>query len=439
MEKDDFFILLDSLNISSDLLSDIAFETGLIKRKRLLGPSDILYITCKESISGTVSYNDLAAVAESKCGVVVSRQAICKKATSSLYDFFKKVFEHILLNKIDKGEIEALRFSNSFNRILVQDSTIIRLPIRLFEIFSGVANGSTKVCNARIQGTFDILAEKFIAFSIDPYSKNDIMSAPETHLQKNDLVLRDRGYLKLDEVQRHINNEAHCIYRHLFKMVLLNPISKEPIDIIVELKKNKELDIEVMLNNKDKTIVRLVASAVDDKIANSRRRKAKKEKKTFPSKEYLELMAWSIYITTIPKEQANYAKIFSMYSYRWRIEIIFKNWKSNMEFNKIHNVSAIQLSVLLLARFIMIIIYTQIIFRKCRTVVKKYLNKNLSLLKVTHYLKRNPDKIIDIFTALSQGRESTSNPICILAKYCSYDTRNRKNYEQQMDKLYALS
>ncbi len=280
MEKNDFFKLMDVAGINHDLLLDLAFEADLIKRRRLITPSDILYSICMESTSGTVSYNDLAAKIESKCGVCVSRQAVWKKVTNPCKDFFEKVLELIILTKVNKAEVGMLRRSSHFKRILVQDSTIIRLPVSLFKIFSGVANAHSKVCNARIQGVYDILAERFISFSIDPYSKNDLEAAPEIGLQKDDLVLRDRGYLIKDELQRHINNEAHCIFRYKYGMTLLDPVYEKPIDILVILEKENKLDIQVMLNNKDKTIVRITASPVNEETANIRRMKAKKEKKT---------------------------------------------------------------------------------------------------------------------------------------------------------------
>ena len=177
--------------------------------------------------------------------------------------------------------IQLILNPSQFKRILIQDSTIIRLPVRLFEVFSGVANQTTKVCNARIQGVYDVLSEHFISFSIDPYSKNDLEAAPEICLQRGDLVLRDRGYFIIDEIQRHIDNEAHCIFRYKQGLNLYEPVSGKPIDILAILESQKILDIEVMLNNKNKTIVRLTATPVSEEIANIRRMKAKKEKKTF--------------------------------------------------------------------------------------------------------------------------------------------------------------
>ena len=66
-----------------------------------------------------------------------------------------------------------------YKRVLVQDSTVIQLPARLFTTFSGVSNAHSNVCNARIQAVYDLVAAEFIDFSIDPYSKNDFKAAPE--------------------------------------------------------------------------------------------------------------------------------------------------------------------------------------------------------------------------------------------------------------------
>ena len=141
-----------------------------------------------------------------------------------------------------------------------------------------MANQSTKLCNARIQGVYDILNEQFISFSIDKYSKNDLKAAPELTLEQGDLSLRDRGYLINDEIQRHINAGADCIYRYKNKMCLLDTVTEKPLNLLAMLKNKSFLDLKVKLNNKDKTVVRLVAIPVTEEIANKRRMKAKKEK-----------------------------------------------------------------------------------------------------------------------------------------------------------------
>jgi len=110
-----------------------------------------------------------------------------------------------------------------------------------------------------------------------------------------------------------------------------------------------------------------------------------------------------------------------------------------MGFDKIHGVSKIQLNVILMARFIMILICSQIILSPCKLLVKQKLNKRLSLMKVTHYLTRNPSKIINIISELSLHEEKPGSSITALAKYCSYDQRKRLNFDQEMDILFLLS
>ena len=90
---------------------------------------------------------------------------------------------------------------HSYSRVLVQESTIIELPGWLFDTFSGVANAANQVCNARIQATYDLKHMGFEAFS-------------KLELRPGDLVLRDRGYLSVGEIQRHQQARAHFIYRH---------------------------------------------------------------------------------------------------------------------------------------------------------------------------------------------------------------------------------
>jgi len=105
-----------------------------------------------------------------------------------------------------------------------------------------------------------------------------------------------------------------------------------------------------------------------------------------------------------------------------------------MEFDKVHNVSQNQLSVILMARFIMVIICSQYIFKPCGTIIKNTLNKGLSLLKTTHYLMRHPKKLVQIIADLFDCPGTASTTINTMARYCSYDKRKkRSNYQQDLE------
>jgi len=118
------------------------------------------------------------------------------------------------VNGLDTAETPPSAGFRGYRRVLVQDSTIVKLPTWLFPRFSGVSNQTSSVCNARIQAVFDLISARLLDFSIDSYTRNDIAAAPDLGLREGDLVLRDRGYLSAAEIQRHLEAGADFIYRH---------------------------------------------------------------------------------------------------------------------------------------------------------------------------------------------------------------------------------
>jgi hypothetical protein len=320
--------------------------------------------------------------------------------------------------------------------VLVQDSTVIKRPGHLFAEFSGVSNGESIVCNARIQALYELISRRLIGFSIDPYSKNDLSAAPELDLQPGDLVLRDRGYLTFDEVRRHRAAGADCIYRHKTGMHYLAPETLAPIDLPAMLRQHGALDMEVLLNNPDRTRVRMIAAPIDQESANVRRMKARKDTKGHnPSHAVLELMDWSIFITTIPAAEADFERILAIYGLRWRIEIIFKAWKSHMNFHRLHRVSKRQMSILLKARLLLITCATNILHGPLEATLRNGHARSLSLLKFMRYLALTPDNFLRALHSLSMSADQARGFHQALIRYCCYEKRTRRNFSDEWEEL----
>jgi len=438
MKKNDFLILLSMLGINDEELLSLSLEAGFVQRVRKVDSLDFLYSFVSESMNGLTSYNDIAGLIEIENGTSISRQAIWKKVTERCVNYFKLVLALIILGKAGKHLTNGTFNGFKFKRILIQDSTIVSLPKRLFDLFSGVSNGYSSVCNARIQGIFDLISGRFISFTINPYSKNDLDSAMDMEIIEDDLTLRDRGYLTLAEIKRHVLSGAHCIYRHKTNMQLFDHETMEQIDTLSLLKERGSIDIQVRINDMDRTPVRLVARPVDQETADNRRRKAKKEMRGHcPGKLFLELQSWTIFITTIPSDQASFDDLLSIYGLRWRIETIFKCWKSNLNFDNIHSVSSSQLIIILISRMIMFLIITQIIYIPCKILIGQHKKRDLSLLKLTKYINRHPDTLVTTLKELITYRSKLGRSLEALARYCVYDKRNRLNYEQKLLALLA--
>lgn len=415
----------------------MAFESGFMKRRsKKIDPPLFLANLCLSALEGSPSYNDLAARFQAEYKISASKQAFWKRADASCVCFLKSVLARIIIQKINKLDSIAIKACKYYNRVIIQDSTIIKLPLRLFDVFSGVSNGHAAACNARIQGVYDLLSGSFLSFSIDPYSKNDLSAAPELKIQKGDLILRDRGYSTNDEIRRHIKSGADCIYRHKFSSDYLDPITHKNINLVDLLVEHRELDMEVCLNDNERTIVRLIAKPVTPEIANLRRMKAKKDMRGHnPSPELLFLMSWSIFITTIPQAKADFQRILLIYKLRWRIEIIFKIFKSHMNFSKIHNVSEQQLNILLTARFIMIVLCIHFIYQPCRLIIANIYNRQLSMIKFIHYLMFNNLQMIHILNQGSDLYYCINLNLHSLARYCTYDKRKRLNFNEFINQL----
>jgi len=403
------------------------------RQSRKINSIDFLILMCLESQKGSPSYNDLVSRYDAMYNISASKQALWKRVNEPCVIFFQTVLARLIKAKVSSYEVATLKACGKYSRVIIQDSTIIQLPLRLFKIFSGVSNLNESVCNARIQGVYDILACRFIHFSIDPYSKNDIAAAKELELQKGDLVLRDRGYHSSAEILRHLEAHADCIYRYKSRTAYYYPDSGKPINLLELLEKHGKLDIEVCLNNEKRTKIRLIANPVSQEIANARRRKAKKQACGHnPSNDVLKLMSWTIFITTIPKSEANFDQILSIYRLRWRIEIIFKTWKSHMHFAKVHTVARYQLNVLLTARFIMIIICTHNLFNHYNSKVRLLYDRDLSMMKFINYLKKNQDQILELIQIAQKNTDYNVTFYEKLCRYCSYDKRKRLNLNQLM-------
>ncbi|MGO8763647.1 MAG: IS4 family transposase [Limisphaerales bacterium] len=317
------------------LAKDLKFTN---RAPRKIDIISLLASLCAEALQGSPGCNNLASRIQTLSGADPSRQAVSLRLNQAWENILQRLLEKVLSEKIAGGGLTQPKTTplfRNYRRVLVQDSTIIKLPRHLFKDFSGVSNAHSTVCNARIQATYNLLDHHLIAFSIDPYSKNDQAAAPELPLQNDDLVLRDRGYLVVDEIQRHREAGADCIYRHKTGTIYLDPQTNQPIDLPALLNHRGSLDMDVLLNNKSRTRVRLVTAPVDAETANRRRQKAKIETHGHqPSHEVLELMDWTIFITTIPAASASFKEIGDL-----RLAVAHRNHFQGVE--KSHEVPAV--------------------------------------------------------------------------------------------------
>jgi hypothetical protein len=227
----------------------------------------------------------------------------------------------------------------AFGRVLLHDSTIEPLPEKLARAFPGPANGrKARHASLKLQVICDLLHGQVLSLSLAGFTRNDQRASPDIlkYLRAGDLVIRDLGYFVLKVLEQIALAGAFFLsrYRH---GVNLYDLSGKPLHLAAKLRRNLIWDGPVLVGA-EKFPLRLVAQPVPEPVANRRRRQARRnrDRRLHPSQEHLFLLGWNIFLTNVPDSIWPATVLAPVYRVRWRIEVIFKAWKSHLGFRQLN-------------------------------------------------------------------------------------------------------
>jgi Transposase DDE domain len=352
-------------------------------------------------------------------GRSVSKQAVFDRIHKGATAFAQELLQRVLLQQSGKGFVEGL-FS-AFGKVLLQDSTTLKLPQSLSAIFPGNHSHGEQKAIARIQSIINIKAMEFIDFVLGSYTQND-QSASGSILQwarKGDLVIRDMGYFAMDTFEKLIKAEIHFLSRLKYGVKLYDRQGNE-IPLGVLLKGNKAIDQWVYIGVEKKLWIRLVMLPIPAEQRCERVRKAKqdRDKRLHHSRQYYQWLGYSVYITDVEKQIWSPKEVAKAYSVRWQIEIIFKSWKTGFHLqDMLHegcgNEHRVRVSILLMLLFICL--FMQKIYIRYKTCIEATGEKLISLVKLSVFICNNLREIF--FLPDKQLKET-------IARHCCYDKRS---------------
>lgn len=321
-------------------LEQRAWECGYYKRSpQKLTISSIVEGFWMMQKNGVNTLRNWAVFSGVQLSSTVTKQAIDNRLNESLLKVLEQTLLHSLNLKLDAKWLSQKKQTLNelvgyFNRIILHDSTVQQVPTQLYEMVSGNKTSSGNRALMRIQSVFNFTDERWEDFSIDTYSHNDKSQSTFglNHFQKRDLILRDLGYFVIDTIAQI--TEQQYIISPFNPGVLLYDLQQNQIDLLALLRKNRTLDIEVLVTRKSQLPMRLVARKLSKQQKQKKIKSAKKQAhaKCNYTKEYYELLGYEIYLTNIPVEILTIKDIAKMYGLRWYIEILFKSWKSYFNF-----------------------------------------------------------------------------------------------------------
>lgn len=397
---------------------------------------------CNASYQGIFSYSKVAFLL-GLLGVNISKQGVSERINRYGVAFLKQVLNNIIQDKSGVYTIYHTGVFKTFGNVYLQDSTHLSLPEHLADIYPGAKNQSRKKsAGLKIQAIFSLLNDRLTCFSISPFTRPDQSASKDIldHLKAGDLIVRDLGYFVLSVFKELVCNGVFLLSRYKSNVSIYCPESGKKISLLKLLNKKTSLDVSVLLGSEQRVPIRLVAVPVPDNIANERRRKAKnnRDRHCNPSKESLYLLGWEIFVTNVDSTVWSPSDILKIYGIRWRIEIIFKTWKSHLSIKQIpERVNCNELEIYLYAHLLNIIFFHAFFDQLNQFIFRKY-KMNLSILKIAPLF----DEIINslLFANVLDSKHTAQLLEHAILRHCCYEKRKfRLNYYQQLNRLCRLA
>ena len=365
---------------------------------------------------------------------LISKQALDKRLRKE-NNLGKKILDYVLKHPLNKA-LQESRHSDlfrTFTNVYIEDSSCISLAPTLASIFPGPHNRYGKSATARIQLRLNLLSDLYSNIALSAYRNNDQKYAKEILLvlQAGDLAIRDLGYWSLSVFRKISSKGAFFLSRYRYGTHIFDEQEKQ-IELAKYLTKSYKkgqsiVDKSVLVGKTEKLPVRLVAIRAPQQVILKRRRAAEKnrDRRLNHSQEYYTLLEWTIFITNIEASTWSYKELLAAYRCRWRIEMVFKCWKSKFNFGQLFKIHkrinpnrAIMTIYLLLAMLTLFYARWYYYFIKA---VYTQTGKHVSPFKFADFVKEH---FWDLFLKPKKWMEF----VPLVAYYHTYEKRKRINH-----------
>jgi hypothetical protein len=298
----------------------------------------------------------------------LSKQALWERIGPNAVAFLQAVLGHLLHRQLTRTLSTPPAALASFLRVLIHDSTTVPLAPHLAAAFPGARNQrGTAHGQLKIQSLYDLRAPRFVSFRLSGFNRNDQAAAPDVLAvaRAGDLVLRDLGYFVLDTFQQLRQRGVFFLSRLRSDTTLHDTDTGRPLDLLRVLRRQGRFDGEVHRGAQHRDApplrVRVVAVKLPPAVDAERRRKARhnRDQRSQPTARHLALLGWAIFVTNVPREIWSAPTVAQVYGLRWRIETIFKVWKSHFRLTAVPRGSAAQLEAMMYARLIFVTVFAQ--------------------------------------------------------------------------------
>jgi hypothetical protein len=344
----------------------LARQSGFLRRNpRKIPMADLLVALLALAAESFLTLERVASVVALAAQLSYSKQALHKRLTPAIERFLAQTAT-ALFGQLPEARARLRGLLQPFQRVLLHDSTVETLPEHLAKVFPGTRNQRKSYAALKIQFITDLLSGQPLHLSLSGFTRNDQAAARDILevAGPGDLIIRDLGYFVLRAFQWIMERGAFFVSRCRTDMTFYDPRTGQPLDLVDELRRGPQIDRQVWLGAQ-KLAVRLIAVPLPQELANQRRYKAKKHggHSAIPTARRLFLMGWTLLITNVPRSVWPTPVLRAIYRLRWRIEMIFKAWKSHLGLRQFHCRSAKVLRLAVMTK----LLFCVLVYRCCQS------------------------------------------------------------------------
>lgn len=377
------------------------------------------------------SFEDWARCIGQISGEPVSRQAVHLKQDEHHVCCFERTVEAALLHALRQRSAHLNpSLLEPFGRVLVEDSTLLRLNERLAEHFPSSHNAPTG--SARWRWVIDLKSENALSFTLGSFRTNDQSQARLILplLEPGDLLLRDLGYFTTAVLRQIADRSAFFLSRLRYNVAVYEAASGGRLDL-VDLSRGSPagvIDRMVVLGQDERVPVRLVGVRLPEAQAAQRRRKARAERhsRSHHGDHYMQWLAWSFFVTNVDASVWKPQELVQVYRLRWRIETLFKAVKSGLNAPALlqADLSYNRARIVLYGMVLFVLLVLLPAYREVMPLSAAGGRPAISLVKFASWLRRH---LVEVWMV---GLKEQLNEIL---RHCRYERRRgRKNYYEQL-------
>lgn len=325
------------INFFKKTVKDVSESVKFVKRESKLNAQ----LFCEMLITSCLCDDEVSL--ERMCGMLkergtkITKQGLHQRFNEEAKRLMQNLFERSL-DQFKTEKSDLIELLKSFSGVNITDSTGISLPANLKNLYKG-HGGVSSEAGIKLQLMFDYLNGQVSKMTMTEGCRSDQgFTKYFEDIEKGALYLQDLGYFKLSSFAKIHQHGAYFVSRHLYSATLFDE-QNQKIDLYEYLNQSGLFfERDVILGEKEKVPVRLIAFRLPADLLESRIRKIRRafqRKGKTPSAEVLKFASWSIYITNVSKEIFSAEQVYLVYTVRWQIELFFKLCKGQVGINKI--------------------------------------------------------------------------------------------------------